>query len=210
MSQQPRKAESLSIWTSPKSLWLESPDRSQPVVSISRETNPLVGVSSHGSIPTTATRRTIHGVLGIIDLPLASFLVVISRKVKVGDLVGHGVWRVENVDFIPIASKSASSSAELDGHKKCLAMVSETMATPYFYFSYTGDLTNNQQKLSNSNSASQDPWKRADKRFVWNCHMSDSFLSKAADGEKSTVSPFLVQLIHGAVFIQRCSINGVR
>ena len=80
------------------------------------------------------------------------------------------------------------------------------------YFLYKGgDLTNTKQRQSLTLPDSGDSdWKKADKRFLWNYHMGSSLLNLANSGDRSKVAPFLVLLIHGGVYIHRCSINGVR
>ena len=78
MSQR-RRIETFNLWISPKQLFLEAPNSqgALPTLSISREaSSPSVGVINHGGIPSTATKRTIHGVLGIIEMPLAYYLLV--------------------------------------------------------------------------------------------------------------------------------------
>jgi hypothetical protein len=176
-------------------------------VSISRSLSPIVTVAQ-GSIPTSATRRTVHGILGVIELPLATFLVVVTRKSKVGELAGHAIWRLEMVDFLPIASRSAEMTAEIDAHKRCLTLIRQALATPYFYFSYSGDLTNTQQRQEDR-SDQADPWQLLDSRFIWNQNLLDGLLSGAVDHDTSPIRAFLVPIIHGAIFIQRTSINGV-
>ena len=78
MSQR-RRIETFNLWISPKQLFLEAPNSqgALPTLSISRvASSPTVGVINHGAIPSTATKRTIHGVLGIIEMPLAYYLLV--------------------------------------------------------------------------------------------------------------------------------------
>lgn len=205
-----KKSESVNLWTSPNTLWLESQDKSLPVISISRDVKPQIAAVDHGSIPTIAVRRTIHGILGILELPLTKFLVVISQKRKVGDLEGHAIFRLESVELIPISTLAANSSTEVDAERRCQILIKEALSTPYFYFSYSGDLTNSRQRQAAS-AQSESAWSRADKRFLWNNYMAETLFQYVTGSKSMTqVSSFLVQLVHGAVFIHRCSINGVR
>ena len=121
---------------------------------------------------------------------------------------------MESVEFIPLSSTVATSSTvENDSHNHCVNLVRETLATPYFYFSYTGDITNSLQRqhdkplmdknLEDNNSRS------SDRRFVWNHFIANKFLDHAEESSRSAVSSFLVQIIHGGVFVNRCNINGV-
>lgn len=202
-----KKIESVHLWTSSQSLWIETPDKSLPIVAISRDWNPEITLTNHAAIPSGATKKSVYGILGIIHLPLTKFLVTVVQKRKVGDLDGHAIFRLESVEFIPISSMQASSSTEVDGEKRCYQLIHEALSTPYFYFTYTGDLTNSQQRQAQSNSNSS--WENADKRFLWNYSMANNLMSYVSSGSsKSDIYPFLLQLIHGAVFIHRCSING--
>ena len=206
-----QKIESLNLWESTDFLWIEAQNRSLPVLSISRELNPQVTLTVQTSIPSSAVRRNVYGILGIIKMPLTTFLVAINQKKKVGEIEGQTVFRLESIEFVPISSISANSSAELDAQKRCQSIVENALSTPYFYFTYNGgDLTNTKQRQSLKFDAdSESDWRRADKRFVWNYHMGSSLLHLANSEDRAKISPFLVLLIHGAVFIQRCNIKGV-
>ena len=73
------------------------------------------------------------------------------------------------------------------------------------------DLTNTLQRQNDRPFVeNEDSWRMADKRFVWNHFIANNLLQFADESSKPAVSAFLVQVIHGAVFINRCSINGVR
>ena len=142
---------------------------------------------------------------------------MINRKIKIGDIQGHSVWRLESVEFIPLSSTVATSSTvENDSHNHCVNLVRETLATPYFYFSYTRDITNSLQRQhdkpfmdKNLEDKSSNVWRSSDRRFVWNYFMANKFLDHAEESSRSAVSSFIVQIIHGGVFVNRCNINGV-
>ena len=138
------RVETLSLWTSPKCLWIEAPlpNKDLPVIAIHRDANVKVELTDPSSISTVAVRKTIYGLLGILELPLSTCLVIIAQRKKVGDIDGKPVHRLETVEFIPIWGKSDTSSAEVEAHRYSLNLLQETFGTPYFYFSYTGDLTN--------------------------------------------------------------------
>ena len=52
-------------------------------------------------------------VSGILQFPLAKFLVAINQKRKIGDIEGQTVYRLESIELIPISSISPNTSAEL-------------------------------------------------------------------------------------------------
>ena len=144
---------------------------------------------------------------------------MINRKIKIGDIQGHSVWRLESVEFIPLSSTVATSSTvENDSHNHSVNLVRQTLATPYFYFSYTGDITNSLQRQHDKplmdknledNNSSSNVWRSSDRRFVWNHFIANKFLDHAEESNRSAVSSFIVQIIHGGVFVNRCNINGV-
>ena len=226
------RIETLNLWTSPKTLWIEAPapNRNLPVVAIHRQADIKVQLTEPNSISTVAVRKTIHGVLGIVELPLGAYLIVIAHRKKVGDVDGQPVHRLETAECIPIWCKAATSSKEAEAHRYCLALLHDTLGTPYFYFSYTGDLTNNAGTIFPTSAfmililtfffpfkerralKAQDhgnSWTRADDRFLWNYHLANTLLQLAPEASRASISQFLTHLIHGAVFIHRCSINGV-
>ena len=88
------------------------------------------------------------------------------------------------------------------------------MVTVYFIMLCTKlitDLTNTLQRQNDRPFVeNEDSWRMADKRFVWNHFIANNLLQFADESSKPAVSAFLIQVIHGAVFINRCSINGVR
>lgn len=50
--------------------------------------------------------RTIFGVLGRIRLVAGFYLVVITNRKHVGQISGHDIWRIEEVDLIQFTKTS--------------------------------------------------------------------------------------------------------
>ena len=50
-----------------------------------------------------AVRQTIHGIIGFINLIAGSYLIVITSKVRVGDINGQAIYKVQTTDIIPYA-----------------------------------------------------------------------------------------------------------
>lgn len=50
-----------------------------------------------------AVRQTIHGIIGIINLIAGPYLIVITSKVRVGDINGQAIYKVQTTDIIPYA-----------------------------------------------------------------------------------------------------------
>ena len=57
------------------------------------------------TLPNTdgAIRRSIHGIIGIINLISGPYLIVITSKVRVGDINGQAIYKVQTTDIIPYA-----------------------------------------------------------------------------------------------------------
>lgn len=50
-----------------------------------------------------AIRRSIHGIIGIINLISGPNLIVITSKVRMGDINGQAIYKVQTTDIIPYA-----------------------------------------------------------------------------------------------------------
>lgn len=161
---------------------------------------------------TFTERQSIAGILGILELPSGPHLIVARNKEKIGDITpeNHGIYRMVSGEILPFAkSTNHLSGVQLEANQGYLSMVEQVLATPEFYFSYSMDLSHSSQRLSALKSqigpipSVISLFSKCDPRFVWNQWLLKRFL---ALGE-----PFLqycVPLIHGVIFIQRCSLNG--
>ncbi len=166
-----------------------------------------------------AKKMNVYGVLGVAHAPnrQASFLVVVRRKVRVGVVCGSPVWRHDGAEIIGVRPKSAKGNKEsreaLD-EELVKSFLIQVLGTPYFYFSYDMDLTQTRQRMfSKSDSGNQESLpllQRADRRFVWNAKLLDPFVNACAGkpGGGDAVHSFLLPVIHGAVFVNRCEIGG--
>ena len=160
--------------------------------------------------------------LGIIQLVSGPHLIVALSKSKVGHITteNHAIWRLLESDIIPF-SKSELHLTErqliLLQHQR--SMIKNLLQTPSFYFSHTYDLTNSQQRLAsfhyavqsrNKNSVVSQKHHRAPSNsistlhsnFAWNYNILRPFLGKTDH------LFYCVAIIHGAVFIRHCSLNG--
>ncbi len=50
-----------------------------------------------------AIQRSIHGIIGIINLISGPYLIVITSKLRIGDINGHIIYKVQTTDVIPYA-----------------------------------------------------------------------------------------------------------
>lgn len=72
-------------------------------------------------------------------------------------------------------------------------MVKSVLNTPYFYFSYTYDLSHSLQRIYNNGLSfvNKSLFERADKRFIWNQALMSKFL------EDQELISFCLPIIHG-------------
>lgn len=86
-------------------------------------------------------------------------------------------------------------------------MIEELFSVPYFYFSHTLDITNCQQKLDGlieNDAKGYFVLGTASPSFTWNYFM----LHSGGFVQNKDFHPWCLALVHGAVFINECSLNG--
>ena len=50
-----------------------------------------------------AVPRSIHGIIGILNLIAGPYLLVITSKLRVGDIHGQPIYKIQTTDMIPYA-----------------------------------------------------------------------------------------------------------
>jgi hypothetical protein len=164
-----------------------------------------------------AIRRSIHGIIGIINLISGPYLIVITSKVRMGDINGQAIYKVQTTDIIPYARNMSHLNEhqvilvfklrffnsffffKLKYNTKYLSMIELVLRTEAFYFSYTYDLTHTFQRLQISppDFHSTPFIERADQRFVWNRYLLSQLSNNRATAR------FALPLIHGCMFRER-------
>ncbi|XP_040288126.1 phosphatidylinositol-3-phosphatase SAC1 isoform X1 [Bufo bufo] len=133
------------------------------------------------------------------------YLIVITRKKKVGDLLNHSIWKATDFDIISYKKTILHlTDTQLQDNKAFLSMINHVLSVDGFYFSTSYDLTHTLQRLSNTSPEFQEMslLERADQRFVWNGHLLREFSAQPE------IHKFAVPVIHGFIAIHSCSING--
>lgn len=109
----------------------------------------IVGTASQ--IPTTASRRRIWGLVGTIRLLACRYLIVITDAQMCGTIAGHTIYRISSTEVIPYTRSSLHlTEKQVQNNATYLEMVKSVLNTPYFYFSYTYDLSHTMQRLHNT------------------------------------------------------------
>ena len=198
--------EELVLHTTDDMFYLEPVNNpGKHVMQIDRISHEVVVLEDKGQIPETASKRTVYGVLGVIHLIAGPYLLLVKKRSKVGPLNRQIIWRLDEVFIIPYARNTTSLTAEQKNYNdKYLSMVQSVLSTPYFYFSYTYDLTHTLQRLyyTAEDFLQMSLNERAEQRFVWNQHLLQDLILHQEAGQ------FCLPLMHGFICIKQCSING--
>lgn len=148
--------------------------------------------------------RQIQGILGIINLLAGPYLVVVTRSTKIGQICNQPVYRVEETDVISYTRNTLHLTEEqVNYNNSYLTMVKTVLRTPYFYFSYSYDLTHSLQRLYNfgPDFIKASLFERAEHRFLWNHHLMKPLLNQPE------LSKYWLPLMHGFINISSVVLN---
>ncbi|XP_075442401.1 phosphatidylinositol-3-phosphatase SAC1 isoform X2 [Ascaphus truei] len=197
--------EKLKLHITPEKFYVEAcDDGAEDVLAVDRVSTEVT-LTVKKNVPPSAVTRPIYGILGTIRLVAGMYLIVITRRKKVGDLLNHSVWKATDFDIISYKRTMLHlTDIQLQVNKAFLAMIGHALSMDGFYFSTSYDLTHTLQRLSNTSPEFQDMslLERADQRFVWNGHLLREFSAQPE------IQKFAIPVVHGFIAIHLCSING--
>jgi len=79
------------------------------------------------------------------------YLIVITDAQMCGTIAGHTIYRISSTEVIPYTRSSLHlTEKQVQNNATYLEMVKSVLNTPYFYFSYTYDLSHTMQRLHNT------------------------------------------------------------
>ncbi|XP_054477263.1 phosphatidylinositol-3-phosphatase SAC1-B isoform X2 [Anoplopoma fimbria] len=197
--------ESFNLRITPEKFYIEAlDDGSEDVLAIDKVSTETT-LTVRRDIPASAETRPICGLMGTIRLVAGMYLVVITKKKKVGDLLGHTVWKA--VDFDIISYKKTIlhlTDNQMQDNKAFLSMINNVLHTDGFYFATDYDLTHTLQRLANTSPEFQEMslLERADQRFVWNGHLLREFIAQPE------LHKFVFPVLHGFITMKSGCING--
>jgi len=182
--------------------FIESFSEQQVLLVIDRINHELSLAPNKNQIPPVASRKPIHGIVGIINLISGPYLIVVTKKILQGVICGAEVWRVLETEIISFSrSDHHLTESQKEANTRYTGMMKQVLSTPYFYFSYTHDITHTRQR-KDSWSHEGSMFDRSDKRFVWNKHLLKPFLND------SKMHCYALPVIHGFVSSNPCTISG--
>ncbi|XP_076864540.1 phosphatidylinositol-3-phosphatase SAC1-A [Brachyhypopomus gauderio] len=179
-------------------------DNAKDVLVIDRVSTEMT-LAGVGDIPPSGVTRSICGIMGTIRLVAGMYLIVITRKRKVGNLLGHTVWKAVEFDLISYKKTILHlTENQIQDNTTFLSMITSILNTDGFYFCTDYDLTHTQQRLANTSPDFQEMslLERADQRFVWNGSLLREFLAQPE------LHKFVFPIIHGFIVMKPCCING--
>lgn len=196
---------SFNLHTTPERFYIEAcDDDSGDVLAIDRVSTEMT-LTVRRDIPVSAETRPICGLMGTIRLVAGMYLIVITKKQKVGDLLGHAVWKALDFDIISYKKTILHlTDSQMQDNKTFLSMMKNVLQTDGFYFATDYDLTHTLQRLANTSPEFQEMslLERADQRFVWNGHLLREFIAQPE------LHKFVYPVIHGFITMKSSFING--
>lgn len=193
----------LTLYTTSEKFYIE-PKASDELLIIDRPSEFVTLERNVGQIPPVNSRKDFCGLLGSINLLAGRYLVIATQRELVGYIGGHAIWRLAKAELLPYCRSMLHLSAEKQSDNNLyLGMVEQVLSTPFFYFSYSYDITHSIQRLHDIGPDfwQQSLWERADQRFVWNGYILQPF-------KNLHLKKFCLPLLHGFISINQCVING--
>ncbi|XP_036422068.1 phosphatidylinositol-3-phosphatase SAC1-A [Colossoma macropomum] len=197
--------ERFNLHATPEKFYIEAcDDGSNDVLVIDRVSTEMT-LTGIKDIPPSGVTRPICGIMGTIRLVAGMYLIVITRKRKVGSLFGHTVWKAVEFDMISYKKTILHlTDSQMQDNKTFLSMINSVLNTDGFYFCTDYDLTHTQQRLANTSPDFQEMslLERADQRFVWNGYLLRDFFAQPE------LQKFAFPVVHGFIAMKPCCING--
>ncbi|KAG9255939.1 phosphoinositide phosphatase [Emericellopsis atlantica] len=157
-----------------------------------------------------ATRvSSIAGILGVIQLRLDKYVIIINKAKPMGRLKGHMVYKVIATDILPMRERQIHDPDE----DTFIELLKTFLATGPMYFSYSIDLTNSIQRQSQAD-LSQPLWARTDDRFFFNKYLQTDLInfrtqgSRSQPGQQAGIDPFILPCIFGMFEIKPTKFKG--
>ncbi|PFH56207.1 hypothetical protein XA68_16901 [Ophiocordyceps unilateralis] len=156
----------------------------------------------------TSRVSSVAGILGLIQLRLDKYVVVITKARPVGRLKGHLVYKLVAAEMLPMRERQIHDRDE----DNFISLMKTFLLRGPMYFSYSVDLTNSFQRQSQSDSLAP-LWMRADDRFFFNKYLQSDLIefrtrgSRSQPGTQPGVDPYILPCIFGMLEIRPTTFN---
>ncbi|XP_074696618.1 phosphatidylinositol-3-phosphatase SAC1 isoform X2 [Strix aluco] len=109
---------SLKLHITPEKFYVEAcDDGADDVLAIDRVSTEVT-LTVKKDVPPSAVTRPIYGILGTIRLVAGTYLIVITKKKKVGEIFSHAIWKATDFDIL--------------SYKKTMLHLTDIQADPRF------------------------------------------------------------------------------
>ncbi|EAQ93723.1 hypothetical protein CHGG_01958 [Chaetomium globosum CBS 148.51] len=152
---------------------------------------------------------SISGILGMIQLRLDKYIIVITKAQPVGRLRGHMVYKVVSTELLPLRERQVHDPDE----DRFLALLKTFIKSGPMYFSYAIDLTNSFQRQAQQD-VERPLWKRADDRFFWNRFVQTDLIDFRNQGGRGQpapqpgIDPYILPVMFGMLEIHPTTFKG--
>ncbi|XP_030467303.2 phosphoinositide phosphatase SAC2-like [Syzygium oleosum] len=130
-----------------------------------------------------------YGIIGFIKFLGPFYMLIITKRRKIGDICGHAIYSISKSDMIPIPNSQVQTNMAFskieNRYKKLLCVVD---LTKNFFFSYSYDVMRSLQRNLCDHESGQTLY---DKMFVWNEYLTRGIRNNL----KNTL--WTVALVHG-------------
>lgn len=144
------------------------------------------------------------GLLGLIQLYSSAYLIIIKEALHVAWIKDSFVYMIKSVEFRPCNSINLDSPEHIND-KQTISLLKSLIESESFYFSYDYDLTLNVQAIANLTQSSKklNKYERADEKYFWNKHLSESII-------KANAHDYVVVVVNGFIKGESVEIKGRR
>jgi len=140
----------------------------------------------------------VFGIVGTVTLLSGQYLIVILRREYQGEIRGNEIYRLKEIQFLPVNRRTLSNVTDDQREKEVvyMEMINKVLCEEdSFYFSYTSNLCVDFQDTLTGNST---PY--AAKHFFWNRHFSKSLHEAGLDH-------FILPMIRGLVELTDATVS---
>lgn len=174
---------------------------------IDRESGAITHTTAVGNTIDTAFSQRIYNIIGIANLLRGKYLILCTDAVIECQVNSHDIYRLTDATIIPYNPDTQLTTQQLADENQYLALLRRVLLSQKLYFSYTYDITHNQQdiiKLSTHPELSQYPsadWRRSDIQYMWNYYLANDLIS-------ANVDAWITPIMNGYVTSNIVDLNG--
>ncbi|GAA5796879.1 SacI homology domain-containing protein [Helicostylum pulchrum] len=174
-------------------------------LSVHRETGELELTETIPAAAEQENTLSVYGLMGFIKLWAGDYMLIITKREKIGTIHNKSIYRVAGFQILPLASNLSNLNETQKAEEQNFVNLLEThLKNNTFYYSYDYDLTQSVQRQNQfgPDMVSAPLYKRADERFFWNRFVSSKLIDAKFD-----VSDFILPVMQGFVELDNCQIN---